>query len=93
MESEGILEEHAPDSSITHHFSVKIEDSHTVVHERRIGYSKVSVNIMSNLNGHLVEFDCTSIFGEAGFHYGQNIEIPQIIADIVEAPDDGHDEH
>lgn len=93
MESEGILEEHAPDSSVTHHFSVKIEDSHTIVHERRIGYSKVSVNIMSNVNGHLTDFECSSVFGEQGFHYGKNIEIPEVSTDATVVEDDGHDDH
>lgn len=95
LEADGTLEEHTPDTTATHHFMVTVEDLLTIVHSRKIGYAEVHVTVTSHLTASSAMVQCHPMFGEDGFHYGQNIELPggSTGDEPGNGDGDGHDGH
>lgn len=73
----GELEEHAPDSSATHHFIVTVRDHSAPVHERMVGYVDVTVGFGDEDAHPVVENACEPMFDVDGFHYGVNMPLTE----------------
>jgi uncharacterized protein involved in high-affinity Fe2+ transport len=74
---------------------VTVEDLLTIVHSRKIGYTEVHVTVTGDLTDFSVAVQCHPMFGEGGFHYGQNIKLPGGSTGDEPGNDDGdgHDGH